>query len=265
MQLPFYDGPHPAQSEPFFVQQIEEMKRELTAARDAPGLDKLKVARNADGTFTGGQLSGAFLTHFNAALACFDRIIDFVVASDGTDKQIKCTKGCSNCCIDLVRGVTTAETVNIYHHVRSWPDVRQLFEYHKESAEIFTEILYSKLQPGEMEFGGGDARVEESHREYNLKNRACGFLDRESGCCRIYPVRPIACRYFFSLDPPETCSPTHEMYFKRNTATVHLPQEVHNLLIEIGQRFGFRPLNYLSGAFCGFSAEIMRTRPITVV
>lgn len=30
----------------------------------------------------------------------------------------------------------------------------------------------------------------------HLHKMACGFLDRASGRCRIYPVRPVACRMF---------------------------------------------------------------------
>ena len=104
----------------------------------------------------------------------------------------------------------------------------------------------------------------EAHVEFNARNRPCGFLDQASGCCRIYPVRPIACRYFFSLDPPEMCTPTHEMYLKRRTRTVHLPEEMHELLMKVGHRLGFRPLNYLSGAFCGFTAEVMHSRQVRV-
>lgn len=256
MQLPAYNGPHPAQNEPFFVEQIAEMTRRLTAARDLPGLEQFAQNRS---------LPAAYFEHLNAALACFDRIIDFILAYDGTDKQVKCSKGCCNCCIDLVRGISAPEIANIYHHVRAWPDARRLFEYFRTSAGMFMEILASKMKPGDKPITGDDPRVEEAHREYNLKNRPCGFLDQESGCCRIYPVRPIACRYFFSLDPPENCTPLSPRYFNRDTRTVHLPPEVHGLLLEIGARLGFRPLNYLSGAFCGFAAEVMQTRPIQVV
>ena len=100
---------------------------------------------------------------------------------------------------------------------------------------------------------------------YNTLRRPCGFLDPQAGTCRIYAVRPLACRYFFSLDPPETCTPTHERYFQRRIRTVHLPEEIHALLREIERRLGFRPLNYLSGAFCEFTAATMRLQPIRVL
>ena len=246
----------PVESHPTFVAQVAEMKQHLEATRDTPNIDQFKDT---------AAMPAAFFAHWNAFLAVYDRLVDFVLAHTGTDEKMHCKKGCANCCIDLVRGVNTAETVNIYHHVRAWPDVKQIFEYHRDSAEMFMETLMSKLNEGELAFGGDDPRVKESHVEYNQKNRPCGFLDQETGCCRIYPVRPIACRYFFSLSPPETCTPSHPLYLQRDTRLIQLPQEIHDLITQIGQKLGFRPLNYLSGAFCGFAAEIMKTRPIKVI
>lgn len=263
MQLPLLNPaseeasrPEPAADQPEYREQIAEMTRQLEALLTVPGLERFAQTH---------ELPGAFFMHLNAALACYDRLIRFATRFDGSDRDIQCRKGCCNCCIDLVRGIFTAEVVNIYHHVRSWPDVRQIFEYHRESAERFMEILASKLRPGETSFGGLDPRVVEAHVEYNRLKRPCGFLDTRTGCCRIYPVRPIACRYFFSRDPPETCTPSHELYLRRRTRTVHLPEEIHRLLMEVGHRLGFRPLNYLAGAFCGFAAEVMHSRPIRVV
>jgi Fe-S-cluster containining protein len=246
----------PPESQPEFVAEIAQMRQHLEAAANLPGLEQFCSTR---------ALPAAFFEQFNAALACYDRLIDFVLSYTGTVPRIQCHKGCCNCCVDLVRGITAPEIINIYHFVRPWPDVREIFEYLRDLAERFMEMLASRLRRGEQEFGGEDPRVQEAHVEFNRLNQPCAFLDRQTGCCRIYPVRPIACRYFFSLDPPEMCTPTHPRYLTRDTRTVHLPSEIHALLIEISQRLGFRPLNYLSGAFCGLAAEIMHSRPITVV
>jgi Fe-S-cluster containining protein len=247
--------PEPAEADEFYRRRIETIRQRLEAVCDLPGLDRFRETH---------ELPQAFFGHFNAFLRAYDELIDFALRYTDDDKRIQCKKGCCNCCIDLVRGMTTPEIVNIYHHVRCWPDVRQLFEYHRESAFRFMGILGAKLEPGEPPPPGRDPRIAEAHVEYNRLNRPCGFLDTQTGCCRIYPVRPVACRYFFSLDPPETCAPTHEKYLERRTRTVHLPEEIHALLREIDHRFGFRPMNYLSGAFCEFAAEVMRTKPIRV-
>ncbi len=230
------------------------MKRHLGAARDAPGLERLRES---------AALPETFFRHFNAALACYDRMIDIALAHDGADDEIRCKRGCSNCCIDLVRGITAPEIVNIYHYVRSWEDVKELFESHRGSAVIFTRILASKVEPSARQgLAGDDPRIALAHIEYNLQNRPCGFLDTETGSCRIYPVRPVACRYFFSFDPPETCSPRHDRYLDRRIRTIPLSDEAHALLRQIEERLGFRLVNFLSGAFCQFTADVMGTRPI---
>lgn len=247
--------PEPAKREAWYAELVARIRRHLEIVRDLPGLGEFRQTRT---------LPAEFFEHFNAALAVYDELIDRALAVDERGAEVKCTKGCCNCCIDLVRGMTTPEVINIYHHVRTWPDVRQLFEYHRDSAEQFMEILASKIRTGEAPPDGRDPRIAEAHVEFNRLNRRCGFLDPQTGCCRIYAVRPLACRYFFSLDPPETCSPLHVLYLQRRTRTVHLPEEIHALIREIDHKFGFRPLNYLSGAFCQFAAEVMRTQPIRV-
>jgi Fe-S-cluster containining protein len=252
---PLEAKPEPAEQEEPYRAQVAEMTRHLEAVRDLPELGAFKEMR---------RLPQAFFEHFNAFLAAYDRLIDIALAFTGDDRRIYCKKGCANCCIDLVRGIATPEIVNIYHHVRPWPDARQLFEYHRDSAEQFSYILLEKAATGETPPDGRDPRVAEAHMQFNLLKRPCGFLDQATGCCRIYPVRPVACRYFFSLDPPETCTPSHEKYFSRRTRTVHLPEQIHALLRQVDHAFGFRPLNYLSGAFCQFTAETMRIKLIEV-
>lgn len=256
------DLPILGQQEPEDIVARPEYQAELAQMR--VHLGNLLAMPGLEGFTQSLTLPQAYFDELNAFLACYDRLIDFATRTDGSERQIKCSKGCCNCCIDLVRGIFTAEIVNIYRYVRAWPDAKQVFEYHRDSAEMFMDILAARLRPGETAFGGRDERIIEAHVEFNARNRPCGFLDQATGCCRIYPVRPIACRYFFSLDPPEMCTPTHEMYLKRRTRTVHLPEEMHELLMKVGHRLGFRPLNYLSGAFCGFAAEVMHARQVRV-
>jgi Fe-S-cluster containining protein len=239
---------------PFYKEQAAELLAHLKAARDVTGLENLR---------TSGTIPAAFFEGFNAALACHDRLIEFALTGDGSRDRIFCRKGCSNCCIDLVRGISGGEILNIYRFVRPWRDVEQVFEHHRESANLFTRILASKIRPGETRAPrGDDQRIAHAHVEYNRLNRPCGFLNQEDGTCRIYPVRPIACRFFFSLDDPETCSPLHDKYLRREIRTVPLPEEAHSLLAEIQDRLGLRLVNFLSGAFCQFAADVMNARPL---
>ena len=58
-------APNPAQSDPFFIEQIETMHAHLQTVYDLPGLDTFRET---------AELPEAFFEHLNAALACFDRI-----------------------------------------------------------------------------------------------------------------------------------------------------------------------------------------------
>lgn len=256
MYQPIEPQPEPTRESDEFRGFVDAMCEHLEAVKAIPGLDRFREL---------AALPESFFTHFRGFLAAYDKLIDFALEHDGDERRVKCTKGCANCCIDLVRGMTTPEIINIYNHVRTWPDAKQLFEYHRESAEKFSEIVMATMKPGDPGPTGQDPRVAEAHVKFNKLNRPCGFLDQETGLCRIYPVRPVACRYFFSLDEPENCSPLHVKYLNRRTRTVHLPDELHALLRDIDHAFGFRPMNYLSGAFCQFTAQTMRLRVIKTV
>lgn len=58
----------------------------------------------------------------------------------------------------------------------------------KESAEIRT-------LPGEKSFA------------WLTSKKGCAFLDAKNGDCRIYAVRPMACRTYYVTSSPEKCSP----------------------------------------------------------
>jgi Fe-S-cluster containining protein len=239
-----------------YREQIDAIRNQLEALLDLPDLESFPET---------GRLPETFFAGFRFAQNAYDRIIDAALAHDGSGERIHCTKGCSNCCIDLVRGITVPEIVLIYRYVRPWADARQVFEYHCESGNLFLGRLARKLSPEEMRtLAPDDSRIAEAHIEYNRLDRPCGFLDGDTGSCRIYPVRPLACRYFFSFDPPETCSPGHERYLRRSIRTVPLPPEVVSLFARIGEKLGVRLVNYLPGAFAQFTADVMKTRPIEI-
>lgn len=248
--------PEPAAGDDAWHTLVADMAQHLRTIRDMPELASFRQTH---------ALPRAFFEHAAAFYDAVDRLIELALRASGDDTRIHCAKGCANCCIDLVRGITALEIIHIYHHVRPWSDCKQLFEYHRDSAEQFSYILLECGGPGDVPATGDDPRIAEAHMRYNTLRRPCGFLDQQTGTCRIYPVRPLACRYFFSLDPPETCTPTHERYFQRRIRTVHLPPDIHQLLREIESALGFRPLNYLSGAFCEFTAATMHIEPIRVL
>jgi Fe-S-cluster containining protein len=51
---------------------------------------------------------------------------------------------------------------------------------------------------------------------YMAAKKPCAFLDQEKHECRIYDIRPAACRTYFVVSPAANCSPDrvgHEVHF----------------------------------------------------
>lgn len=49
--------------------------------------------------------------------------------------------------------------------------------------------------------------MKDKPHEWMVSKRGCPFLDKKSGDCRIYSVRPAACRTYFVTSDPANCSP----------------------------------------------------------
>jgi Fe-S-cluster containining protein len=102
-----------------------------------------------------------------------------------------CNRGCNSCCYQLV-GSSLSEGAMIAAHLMetpSWvPEIRQIRARLQEDSALIRSM---KDKP----------------HEWMVSKRACPFLDKKSGDCRIYSVRPGACRTYFVTSDPENCSP----------------------------------------------------------
>jgi len=108
-----------------------------------------------------------------------------------TDPPISCKKGCSFCC--SIRVDATQLEVDVV--------VDYMKEKHIKVSEN-TLKHQSVLDVGEY---------------FLSPHRKCTFLD-DQGLCKIYPVRPFACRNYFVVSPPEHCDTTQ--YPKHDTLGV---------------------------------------------
>jgi Fe-S-cluster containining protein len=111
--------------------------------------------------------------------------------------QLACRQGCSACCYQMVT-CTPLEFEVILRYVNS------LTEDLKQRIIMGTNKVvgdWRRYHAKNPRFFVGTAEgVMKVHRDWN--QRPCPFLSKEDGSCRIYPVRPIDCRTFTSL---ETC------------------------------------------------------------
>lgn len=97
-----------------------------------------------------------------------------------------CQKGCCHCCyllatISFADGILLAEHIFDNEDWKKWVDIL---------AKHASTCCYEGMtQPNYFE-----------------KQIPCAFLDTENKLCKIYDIRPAACRYHYSADAPEKCS-----------------------------------------------------------
>jgi Fe-S-cluster containining protein len=161
--------------------------------------------------------------------------------------------------------VGAIEALAIYHHVHPWSDVDAVYRRSAENAAVFQRLLIEQLKADPRPLAGGDPRILAAHLAYNRLERPCPFLDLETGACRIYPVRPLVCRFFFSLSPAPMCSPAHAGYLDRDTRCIDPHNAIKARIDEIDRRLGLRVLNFLAGAFARVVADVLEGRPIRLV
>jgi Fe-S-cluster containining protein len=206
-------------------------------------------------------LPAVFFEEYGAALAEYDRYIAHVIAAGGL--EVSCAAGCSACCRhELARGMTPLEIIAIYRFVHGWPDIDAVYDCAGRNAVAFQRLLHARMQqePGPMV--ADDPRVLSAHLAYNRLERPCPFLDLERGTCRIYPVRPLVCRWFHNLSPAQWCEPSHPEHARRDAFGVYPDPEINELMAAISRRLGVTTLNYLAGAFVHVAGDVMQGRPI---
>lgn len=94
------------------------------------------------------------------------------------DAGTSCKKGCSHCCyIDV--------------------------EITKDEAELLAKVCDDNDFTPDMDMlralSKGKANVP-------YEDRACIFLDKEKGECKVYGNRPLACRKYFVVNDPDRCN-----------------------------------------------------------
>ena len=232
---------------------MTEMAQRLRAVLVLDGLDDFPRTR---------ALPAAFFDEYSAALAAYDRYIAHVVEARGF--EISCCAGCSACCRhELARGITVVEVIAIYRLVRGWADIGSVYKAAGENAVAFQRLLHAEMQRDPQPLAAADdPRVLAAHLAYNRQQRPCPFLDQEQGLCRVYPVRPLVCRWFLNLSPPQWCEPVHPRHRERDAVGVYPHGEIDELMAAIGERLGIRSVNYLAGAFVHIAGDVMEGRSI---
>lgn len=123
------------------------------------------------------------------------------VREDPANGKIRCGRGCSRCCSQMVFGVRALEVEVLGQHLRHTGQVDRVRVALQRRLAVYDEIkLETSRQPGETR----DDWEERVALRFFACDRPCVFLE-EDGACGVHALRPYACRRFFSLSDPEFC------------------------------------------------------------
>jgi Fe-S-cluster containining protein len=144
-----------------------------------------------------------------------------------------CRVACAACCYQLV-AVMWAEALTIAEEVRTWPDYAAVLTTCQADALMLNDIV---------EKSAGYAAL---IRWYSADGGApCPLLDVGSRLCRVYPVRPGACRHHAVVTDASLCAvgaPTGAIPVDFVTERGRLIEDIAEVSVEHGVPVGCVPL-----------------------
>lgn len=143
---------------------------------------------------------------------------DAYIAIVTSDRTFTCRSGCSACCFDNPQAISAAEVALLEDRV-------------DETMRAQLEADVARFQQIERDFTGFEA----IGVAFKSEKRPCPFLELESGQCRVYKIRPIACRDFFSESQAEWCHPDHIQNENVRQLAIEWPTAVRDLLLRISR------------------------------
>jgi Fe-S-cluster containining protein len=117
--------------------------------------------------------------------------------------QVSCKKGCGACCRQLVP-VSETDARRLRELVAEMPEGRRrvvLKRFEDAKQRIGTAGLLERLQSPEQIVGD---EFRKFGLDYFHQGVACPFLEEES--CSIHQERPLVCREYLVVSPPENCA-----------------------------------------------------------
>lgn len=124
------------------------------------------------------------------------------VREDPANAAIRCGRGCSACCSQMVYGVRAMEVEVLGRHLRRVGRVVEVRDALRRRLEVFDAVrLDTDRRSGESE----DDREHRIALRFFAEDLPCVFLEAD-GSCGVHSLRPHACRRFFSLSDPALCT-----------------------------------------------------------
>ena len=167
-----------------------------------------------------------------------------VGAAANSGGPVTCGPRCAACCHQLVP-ISSFEAEFLATWIRSLPVEQQAAlaaRFRGALLALQERGVLSRLTPEMFELASEEFRA--LGQEYFMAGVACPFLVDQN--CSIHPIRPLICREYMVVTPPEYCAEPGHM----NTKAVVLPVRPSRALIKLGTRVegdaqGWLPLVFL--------------------
>ena len=164
--------------------------------------------------------------------------------AEAAGSPISCRAGCGACCRQMVP-VSLFEAEALTEWMRSLPQERQAeltARFHHALSMLRDAGVIDKIL--NEEWVQAEDQTTQLAIDYFHAYVACPFLENEN--CSIHPMRPLACREYLVVSPPELCQDPSI----HDVTGVQLPLKLSRVLHSFGQQLardvrGWIPLVFL--------------------
>jgi len=204
-----------------------------------------------DGKFNATAVVPAGQTNLTQILPIIQSLDDALIrgfsaqlAEAGT--PVTCNAGCTHCCHQLVSlNIFEAEALTTW--IRSLPEARQQHladRFHQTLLKISAAGLIDRIVSEDWFVESTTAR--QLAVDYLYKRIPCPFLENDA--CTIYPMRPLICREYMVISPPEHCYDPLSLQTENVRMPLYLSRTLHTIAANLEHDTrGWIPLIFLFG------------------
>ena len=161
-----------------------------------------------EGSFTAHATVPAGPTNLTAILPVIQSIEDSLIGGvcaqlAAAGQPVRCGAGCGACCRQLVP-LSLFEAEALADWMRTLTEEQlQVLErrFQRSVAALNAAGMLERLE--QLDWMNDDAGARQLCMDYLRLRVACPFLEAES--CSIHPIRPLICREYLVVSPPECC------------------------------------------------------------
>jgi len=184
-------------------------------------------------------LDPAFQDAFLEILKLYQNYQNIIVKN--SSRSISCKVGCSHCCYHWVEDVNSFEAEIIADYIKKNMTERIASIINdctsdQNELERLYEIVAGRLNECNKEDLSVLDEIDILLSVFYQMKRPCPLLD-SSGCCLVYPVRPLTCRIYLSFSDPSHCSPEYINDDEISTYLLNLEENASEILDRLHYRF----------------------------